>query len=80
MARRIRTPSSTLRMARMLDAKECERARITRNPRYDGLFFTGVRTTGIYCRPVCPVRPAKARNVSFYPSAAAAEAADFGPA
>lgn len=63
----------------MLDAKECERARITRNPRYDDLFFTGVRTTGIYCRPVCPVRPAKARNVSFYPSAAAAEAAGFRP-
>lgn len=63
----------------MLDAKECERARIARDRRYDGLFFTGVRTTGIYCRPVCPVRPAKASNVSFYPSAAAAESAGFRP-
>jgi AraC family transcriptional regulator of adaptative response/methylated-DNA-[protein]-cysteine methyltransferase len=63
----------------MLDAKECERARVTRDRRYDGRFFTGVRTTGIYCRPVCPVRPAKAVNVSFYPSAAAAEAAGFRP-
>ncbi len=63
----------------MLDAKECERARVTRDRRYDGRFFTGVRTTGIYCRPVCPVRPAKAGNVSFYPSAAAAEAAGFRP-
>ena len=63
----------------MLDAKECERARVTRDRRYDGRFFTGVRTTGVYCRPVCPVRPAKAGNVSFYPSAAAAEAAGFRP-
>jgi AraC family transcriptional regulator, regulatory protein of adaptative response / methylated-DNA-[protein]-cysteine methyltransferase len=63
----------------MLDAKECERARVARDRRYDGRFFTGVRTTRIYCRPVCPVRPAKASNVSFYPSAAAAEAAGFRP-
>ena len=63
----------------MLDAKECERARVARDRRYDGRFFTGVRTTRIYCRPVCPVRPAKANNVSFYPSAAAAEAAGFRP-
>jgi len=63
----------------MLDPQECERARINRDSRYDGRFFTGVRTTGIYCRPVCPVRPAHARNVSFYPSAAAAEAAGFRP-
>jgi len=63
----------------MLDAEECERARVNRDRRYDGLFFTGVRTTKIYCRPVCPVRPAQARNVSFYPSAAAAEAAGFRP-
>jgi AraC family transcriptional regulator of adaptative response/methylated-DNA-[protein]-cysteine methyltransferase len=63
----------------MLDPQECERARMARDSRYDGRFFTGVRTTGIYCRPVCPVRPAQARNVSFYPSAAAAEAAGFRP-
>jgi AraC family transcriptional regulator, regulatory protein of adaptative response / methylated-DNA-[protein]-cysteine methyltransferase len=63
----------------MLDAKECERARTTRDRRYDGRFFTGVKTTKIYCRPVCPVRPAKASNVIFYSSAAAAEAAGFRP-
>jgi AraC family transcriptional regulator of adaptative response / DNA-3-methyladenine glycosylase II len=63
----------------MLDVTECERARVSRDHRYDGLFFTGVRTTRIYCRPVCPVRPAKAGNVSFFPSAAAAEAAGFRP-
>ncbi|MDH2381111.1 Ada metal-binding domain-containing protein [Bradyrhizobium sp. CER78] len=63
----------------MLDADECERARVGRDHRYDGRFFSGVRTTKIYCRPVCPVRPAKAANVKFYPSAAAAEAAGFRP-
>jgi AraC family transcriptional regulator, regulatory protein of adaptative response / methylated-DNA-[protein]-cysteine methyltransferase len=63
----------------MLDPVECDRARVARDPAYDGRFYTGVRTTGIYCRPVCPVRPAQSRNVRFYPSAAAAEAAGFRP-
>ena len=63
----------------MLDDWECERARVGRDLAYDGRFFTGVRTTGIYCRPVCPVRPARSTNVCFFPSAAAAEAAGFRP-
>jgi AraC family transcriptional regulator of adaptative response/methylated-DNA-[protein]-cysteine methyltransferase len=63
----------------MLDAAECERARVSRDRNYDGRFFSGVRTTRIYCRPVCPVRPAQGRNVTFYPSAAAAEAAGYRP-
>jgi AraC family transcriptional regulator of adaptative response/methylated-DNA-[protein]-cysteine methyltransferase len=50
-----------------------------RDRRYDGRFFSGVRTTRIYCRPVCPVRPAYGRNVTFYPTAAAAEAAGYRP-
>lgn len=62
-----------------LDPSECERARVRRDCRYDGRFFSGVRTTGIYCRPVCPVRPAQGRHVTFYPTAAAAEAAGFRP-
>jgi AraC family transcriptional regulator, regulatory protein of adaptative response / methylated-DNA-[protein]-cysteine methyltransferase len=41
----------------MLDFEECDSARIRRDPAYDGRFFTGVRTTGIYCRPVCPGAP-----------------------
>jgi AraC family transcriptional regulator of adaptative response / DNA-3-methyladenine glycosylase II len=49
----------------MLDFEECDRARIRRDPAYDGRFFTGVRTTGIYCRPVCPVRPAHSKNVEY---------------
>ena len=40
-----------------LDLAECDRARLARDPSYDGRFYTGVHTTGIYCRPVCPVRP-----------------------
>ncbi len=63
----------------LLDFAECDRARLARDPAYDGRFFTGVRTTGVYCRPVCPVRPARSANVSYYPSAAAAEAAGFRP-
>lgn len=63
----------------MLDEAECERARVGRDPGYDGRFFTGVRTTRIYCRPVCPVRPARGTNVRFYPTAAAAESAGFRP-
>jgi AraC family transcriptional regulator, regulatory protein of adaptative response / methylated-DNA-[protein]-cysteine methyltransferase len=78
MARRKRTRSSA-RSVGNLDVAACERARVSRDRRFDGQFFSGVRTTRIYCRPVCPVRPAKAENVSFYPSAAAAERAGFRP-
>jgi len=62
-----------------LDRRVCDRARLARDPAYDGVFFTGVRTTRIYCRPVCPVRPAKSENVVFFPTAAAAERAGFRP-
>src|SRR5262249_21912862 len=62
-----------------LDLAECDRARLARDPSYDGRFYTGVHTTGIYCRPVCPVRPARSANVSFFPSAAPAEAARCRP-
>jgi len=62
-----------------LDADICYHALQSRDARFDGRFFTGVRTTGIYCRPVCPARTPKQSNVTFYPSAAAAEAAGFRP-
>ena len=58
-----------------LDFTECDRARMTRDSTYDGRFYTGVHTTGVYCRLVCPVHPARSVNVSFFPSAAAAEVA-----
>ena len=44
----------------------CERARLTRDARFDGLFFTAVKSTGIYCRPVCPAPTPHARNVAYY--------------
>jgi AraC family transcriptional regulator, regulatory protein of adaptative response / methylated-DNA-[protein]-cysteine methyltransferase len=62
-----------------LDRRRCDRARVARDPRFDGRFFTGVLTTRIYCRPVCPVKPAQSRNVVFFPTAAAAERAGFRP-
>jgi AraC family transcriptional regulator, regulatory protein of adaptative response / methylated-DNA-[protein]-cysteine methyltransferase len=62
-----------------LDRATCDRARLARDPAFDGTFFTGVRTTRIYCRPICPVRPALSRNVVFFPTAAAAERAGFRP-
>jgi AraC family transcriptional regulator of adaptative response / DNA-3-methyladenine glycosylase II len=62
-----------------LDAARCYRALAARDGRFDGRFFVGVRTTGIYCRPVCPARTPLLRNVAFYPSAAAAAEAGFRP-
>ena len=56
-----------------------ERARLSRDARFDGRFFVGVRTTGIYCRPICPAVPPKSENVTFYPSAAAATEAGYRP-
>jgi AraC family transcriptional regulator of adaptative response / DNA-3-methyladenine glycosylase II len=60
-----------------LDPEICYRALLTRDARFDGRFFTGVRTTGIYCRPVCPATTPKRQNIAFYRSAAAAEVAGF---
>src|ERR1700733_13661201 len=60
----------------MLHFAECDRARLARDPNYDGRFFTGVRTTGVYCRPVCPAKP-KSANPCYFASAAAAEKAGF---
>ncbi len=63
----------------LLNPDEYEAARQARDPRFDGRFFVGVLTTGIYCRPVCPVRIPKKENVQLYKSAAAAAAAGFRP-
>ena len=59
------------------DADTCYRAVSSRDPRFDGWFFTAVRTTGIYCRPSCPALTPRRRNVNFYPSAAAAQRAGY---
>jgi AraC family transcriptional regulator, regulatory protein of adaptative response / DNA-3-methyladenine glycosylase II len=62
-----------------LDHDACYRAIALRDARFDGRFFTAVRTTGIYCRPICPARTPRPGNVVFYPTAAAAQAAGFRP-
>lgn len=55
------------------------RALAARDSRFDGVFFTGVKTTGIYCRPVCSVKTPRESSCLFFSSAAAAEAAGFRP-
>lgn len=62
-----------------LDIHQCEQAWLARDPQFDGRFFIGVRTTGIYCRCVCPVRQPYRCNIEFLPSAAAAELAGYRP-
>ncbi|MDP9444483.1 MAG: DNA-3-methyladenine glycosylase 2 family protein, partial [Actinomycetota bacterium] len=59
------------------DTERCYRAVRSRDRRFDGVFYTAVRTTGIYCRPSCPAVTPRRDNVCFYPSAAAAQAAGF---
>jgi AraC family transcriptional regulator of adaptative response / DNA-3-methyladenine glycosylase II len=62
-----------------LDRDACYRALTARDARFDGRFYTGVRTTGIYCRPICPARTPKLENCIFLPSAAAAHQMGFRP-
>lgn len=62
-----------------LDLEKCESAWRNRDAAFDGEFFIGVVSTGVYCRCVCPVRLPLRRNVQFLPTAAAAEAAGFRP-
>ncbi|WP_304165681.1 DNA-3-methyladenine glycosylase 2 family protein [Phenylobacterium aquaticum] len=62
-----------------LDDDACYRAFCMRDARLDGRIFGAVRTTGIYCRPICPARTPKRENISFYPSAAAAQGAGYRP-
>ena len=57
----------------------CTRARLTRDPRFDGKFFIGVVGSGVYCRSICPAPTAKEKNVRYFPSAAAAAEAGFRP-
>ena len=69
--------SSTVRHAPHLDRESCYRAVKSRDRRFDGVFYTAVRTTGIYCRPSCPARTPAFANVTFHPSAASAQAAGY---
>ena len=60
-----------------LDDEQCYRAVSSRDSRLDGWFVTAVHTTGIYCRPSCPATTPKRQNVSFFPTAAAAQQRGF---
>ncbi|MGA3092732.1 MAG: AlkA N-terminal domain-containing protein [Terriglobales bacterium] len=62
-----------------LDWQVCSRARVTRDARFDGKFFIGVLTSGVYCRSICPAPPAKEKNVRYFPTAAAAAEAGLRP-
>ena len=62
-----------------LDNDSLYEALLARDARFDGRFFVGVVTTGVYCRPVCRARKPLAANCSFYTTAAEAEQAGFRP-
>ena len=62
-----------------LDWRVCSRARISRDPRFDGKFFIGVRGSKVYCRPICPAPTAKEKNCRYFPTAAAAAEAGYRP-
>src|SRR5690348_4945983 len=57
----------------------CYQALLSRDARFDGLFYVGVKTTGVYCRVVCPAKDPYQENCTFFPSAAAAERAGYRP-
>ena len=63
----------------LLDHQQCYDAMRSRDARFDGRFWVAVRTTGVYCRPICPSRTPLARNVDFFAHPAAAEDAGFRP-
>ena len=62
-----------------LDRTVCDRARRSRDARFDGKFFIAVTSTRFYCRPICPARAPKDGNVRYFATAAAAQAAGFRP-
>lgn len=62
-----------------LDWQACSQARLSRDARFDGKFFIGVLTSGVYCRSICPAPTAKEKNVRYFPNAAAAAEAGFRP-
>jgi AraC family transcriptional regulator of adaptative response / DNA-3-methyladenine glycosylase II len=63
----------------MIDPDRCYDAMKRRDPAADGIFFVAVRSTGIYCRPICPARLPRRHNVTFYTTAAAAQEAGYRP-
>src|SRR3954470_9707957 len=62
-----------------LNEESCTRALEARDARFDGVFFVGITSTGIYCRPICPARATLRKNRRFFSTAAAAERSGFRP-
>jgi AraC family transcriptional regulator of adaptative response / DNA-3-methyladenine glycosylase II len=73
----VNSPTTTDSDQLVRDADQCYRAVRGRDRRFDGVFYTGVRTTGIYCRPSCPATTPQRKNVTFFVTAAAAQGAGF---
>src|SRR5215216_3842987 len=71
-------PGAKLLLVR-LPAEQCYEVVKARDPRFDGVFFVGVSTTGVYCRPVCKVRTPGRDRCSYFANAASAEAAGYRP-
>src|SRR5688572_33299326 len=63
----------------LLDRESCNRAVESADTRFDGVFFVGITTTSIYCRPICPARRTLRKNRRYFTPAAAAERAGFRP-
>ena len=62
-----------------MDIEQYQQARLSRDPRFDGVFFTAVKTTGIFCRPVCPATPPKEQNVEYFETASEALVSGYRP-
>lgn len=62
-----------------LTAEQCQQARLARDSRFDGQFYTAVKTTGIFCRPICPASPPKEENVEYFANQALALQAGYRP-
>lgn len=62
-----------------MNQEEYQQARLSRDPRFDGVFFTAVKSTGIFCRPVCPATPPKEENVEYYETASEALVSGYRP-
>jgi AraC family transcriptional regulator of adaptative response / DNA-3-methyladenine glycosylase II len=63
----------------VLNPTICHKARLSRDPRFDGIFFTAVKTTKIFCRSICPATPPKEKNVEYFSSATAAAHVGYRP-
>jgi AraC family transcriptional regulator, regulatory protein of adaptative response / DNA-3-methyladenine glycosylase II len=72
-------PDDGLDSSKMIDDRAAYQALVSHDPRFDGIFFVGVTSTGVYCRPICPAKVPFQKNCRFFESAVAAEKARFRP-